>query len=128
MRLCLCTPFLFTAYRPFTKGTPHTEAKLRHWRARGRRSDGTGSWYPVGVASYWLIVELTGAALILLAYWANAGGRWSRDSAAYLWLNLLGSVLLGLIAFLAHRWGFVMLEIVWFGISLAGLLHRRHSP
>jgi len=69
-------------------------------------------------------LELAGAALILLAFWANASGRWSRESPAYLWVNLAGAVLLGVIAFTVHRWGFVMLEIAWIGICIAGLLHH----
>lgn len=71
-------------------------------------------------------IELAGAILILLAYWANSTGRWSRDSLAYLWVNFTGGLLLGVIAYTVHRWGFVLLEVAWVGISINGLLHRLH--
>ncbi len=70
------------------------------------------------------VVELAGAALILLAYWANAGGRWSRNAPAYLWVNLAGALLLGMIAYKLRRWGFVLLEVAWAGISIVSLWHR----
>lgn len=72
------------------------------------------------------VIELAGAALILLAYWANAGGRWSRNSPAYLWVNLVGALLLGLVAYRLRRWGFVLLEIAWVGISVVALWRRAH--
>lgn len=67
-------------------------------------------------------IQLVGAGLILLAFWANASGRWSRESSAYLWINLIGSVLLGIIAVVARQPGFIILEIVWAGISVVGLI------
>ncbi len=67
-----------------------------------------------------LTIELSGAGIVLLAYWANATGRWSPTSRIYLGLNILGSILLGYIAVGVRRWGFVVLEVVWAGISLLG--------
>lgn len=72
-------------------------------------------------------IQLLGAALILLAFWANASGRWSRESPSYLLVNLLGSALLGVIAIVARQPGFILLEFVWAGISLVGLLRRSHE-
>ncbi|MHB9130943.1 MAG: orotate phosphoribosyltransferase [Armatimonadota bacterium] len=69
-------------------------------------------------------IELGGAVLILLAFWANAGGRWSRESTAYLVVNLAGALLLGYIAVVTQRWGFVLLEVAWVGISLVSLLQH----
>jgi len=71
-------------------------------------------------------MELAGAGLILLAYWANASGRWSRESARYLWVNLAGAVLLGIMAAWRGAPGFVVLEVFWIAISVAGLLRRSH--
>ena len=74
-----------------------------------------------------LIIELAGAAIILVAFGANAAGRWSVNSRPYLWLNLLGSILLGIVAWTARRWGFVMLEVAWLGITLHNLFQTRRA-
>ncbi|MHB9024463.1 MAG: CBU_0592 family membrane protein [Armatimonadota bacterium] len=71
-----------------------------------------------------LIIEFVGVLLVLLAFWANTTGRWSRKARIYFLVNLVGAILLGIAAFIARRWGFLLLEIVWAGISLAGLLTR----
>lgn len=68
------------------------------------------------------IVQLVGAALILIAFWANATGRWSRESAPYLWVNLVGSIFLGIVAVLLYQPGFILLELVWAAISFVGLV------
>jgi hypothetical protein len=70
-------------------------------------------------------LQLTGAAIILLAFWANASGRWGRASLPYLWLNLIGSFFLGAVAIAARQPGFILLEVVWAIISLLGLLHGK---
>jgi orotate phosphoribosyltransferase len=74
------------------------------------------------------LIELAGAALILLAFWANTSGRWPREGAAYLWTNLLGAVLLGVMAAWRRAPGFVLLEIAWIAISLASLRHPHATP
>lgn len=78
------------------------------------------SWAPA--------VEMVGAGLILLAYWANATGRWPREVPAYLWANLSGAVILGMMAAWRHAPGFVLLEIVWIAISIASMVQRPHVP
>lgn len=67
------------------------------------------------------VAQLVGAALILVAFWANASGRWTRESPSYLWINLAGAVLLGVVAVYARQPGFILLEFVWVAISVAGL-------
>jgi orotate phosphoribosyltransferase len=76
------------------------------------------------------VIELLGALLVLLAFWANARGKWGRDTPVYLLVNLAGAVFLGVVALALRRWGFVLLEIAWAGVSLAGLLRatRRGFP
>ena len=73
----------------------------------------------------WTTLQLLGAVLILLAFWANATGRWSRESPAYLWVNLIGSLVLGVVAFFPVQPGFILLEFVWAGISLYGLIRQK---
>jgi len=69
--------------------------------------------------------SFVGALLILLAYvghqmqWMDARRAW------YNVLNAIGSVILAYIAFHPFQIGFVMLEVVWAGISLAALARLR---
>jgi orotate phosphoribosyltransferase len=67
------------------------------------------------------VIQLAGALLILLAFWANASGRWSRESRAYLWLNLFGSILLAIVAIVLRQPGFILMEVVWAGVSVLAL-------
>jgi len=68
------------------------------------------------------LLQVAGAVIILVAYWAMESGRIGPHSAVYLWLNIAGSVLLGAIAIIGQLWGFLLLEIAWTGISIRSLL------
>lgn len=68
------------------------------------------------------IVQVVGALMILAAYMAAQAGRWSTDNALYLWLNLVGSAILAVLAVISHNWGFVLLETVWAIVSARSLL------
>jgi hypothetical protein len=53
----------------------------------------------------------------------------SPRSIAYLSLNLVGSLILAVLAFLDEDWGFLLLEGVWAVVSTAGLIERlRKGP
>jgi len=73
------------------------------------------------------LLQLVGALLILLPFaWSQVGSLGS-GSALYLWPNLLGSVLLAVLAVAGSQWGFVLLETCWALAttwSLAGPLRR----
>jgi hypothetical protein len=70
-------------------------------------------------------VAVLGAILILGAYVAHQSGRLDRTQPAYHWMNLIGSVILTIVAFRARQWGFVLLEGVWAIVSVPPLLRRR---
>jgi hypothetical protein len=72
-------------------------------------------------------VQIVGAVLILAAYIAGQLGVLATRSALYLWLNLVGSVVLTMDAWRGRQWGFVLLEGVWAVVSLWGLLRRGPS-
>jgi len=55
-----------------------------------------------------------------LAQW----GVLSQRSYFYLWLNLVGSAILAMLAALAAQWGFLLLEGVWAVVSLCSLVSR----
>jgi hypothetical protein len=73
------------------------------------------------------IVQIVGALLILAAFAALQFGRLRADSRSYLVLNLVGSVVLAVLALYEEQWGFLLLEAVWAVVSawsLAQLLRR----
>jgi hypothetical protein len=71
------------------------------------------------------VVQVIGALMILIAYGAAQAGRWSTDALVYLWLNLVGSVILSVLAATSENWGFLLLEGVWAIVTAASLIKRR---
>ena len=68
------------------------------------------------------IFQIAGAILILIAFAANQRGTMSPQSRVYLTLNLVGSVVLAVVALLDSDLGFLLLEVVWAIVSAIGLL------
>jgi hypothetical protein len=73
------------------------------------------------------VVQVAGAVLILLAFAASQFGRLDVESKPYLWLNLVGSVILTALAWHERQWGFLLLETVWAIVS-AWSLARGSRP
>jgi hypothetical protein len=73
------------------------------------------------------IISIVGAVLILAAYAGHQYGLIDRTYASYHWLNLVGAVVLTVIAFRASQWGFVLLEGVWAVVSVPPLIKVRPS-
>lgn len=75
-------------------------------------------------------VEIAGSLLILSAFAASQRGVLDIRSRLYLTLNVFGSAVLAVIAFLHQSWGFLLLEGTWAvvsAISLAATLRREPS-
>jgi hypothetical protein len=69
-------------------------------------------------------LQVVGAIGILVPFAANQLGRMETNSYVYLWFNLVGSALLGVLAGADSQWGFLMLESVWAVASLWGIVSR----
>jgi hypothetical protein len=63
------------------------------------------------------VIQIIGALIILGAFAANQLGEMATDSRRYLLLNLVGSVVLCIIAIAEGQLGFILLEGVWAGVS-----------
>jgi hypothetical protein len=74
--------------------------------------------------------QIAGAILILIAFTAAQRGSMSPHSLVYLLLNLVGSVVLAVVAAVEFDLGFLLLEVVWALVSAWGLwqLSRGHAP
>ena len=73
------------------------------------------------------VIQVIGALMILVAYGAAQTGRWTTDNLLYLWLNLVGSLILAVLAAMTENWGFLLLEGVWAIVTARSLLQHRSS-
>ena len=71
------------------------------------------------------LIQVLGSLLILSAFVAAQRGRLSPDSRTYLVLNLVGSVVLAVLAAIETQLGFLLLETVWAGVSVHSLVRPR---
>jgi hypothetical protein len=74
------------------------------------------------------LIQIVGALLILAAFAAVQFDRMRPDSRLYLALNLVGSIILAVLALAAAQWGFVLLEGVWAIVSAWGLCMALFGP
>lgn len=75
------------------------------------------------------VVEIAGALLILAGFAAAQRGLLGIRSLTYLGLNLVGSLILAIIALLHQSWGFLLLEGTWAVVSAASAVGvLSHGP
>ncbi|MFL5872625.1 MAG: hypothetical protein ACJ75T_03985 [Solirubrobacterales bacterium] len=67
------------------------------------------------------LIQVVGALLILAGFAAVQFERMRPDSRLYLALNLAGSAILAVLAWIETQWGFLLLEGVWAIVSAWGL-------
>jgi hypothetical protein len=73
------------------------------------------------------LIQIVGALLILAAFAAVQFERMRPDSRVYLTLNLIGSAILAVLAWVESQWGFLLLEGVWAIVSAIGLFAALRS-
>ncbi len=74
------------------------------------------------------LIQIVGALLILAAFAAVQFDRMRPDSRLYLALNLIGSIVLAVLAWVETQWGFLLLEGVWAIVSAWGLAAALRAP
>jgi hypothetical protein len=74
------------------------------------------------------MIQVVGALLILAGFAAVQFERMRPDSRLYLTLNLVGSAILAVLAYVETQWGFLLLEGVWAIVSAWGLWVALFGP
>jgi hypothetical protein len=67
------------------------------------------------------LISVLGALMVLSAYGLIQGGIWRELDTRYLAFNIVGSLLLGIVAIADQRVGFIFLEFAWAGLGLVGV-------
>lgn len=70
-----------------------------------------------------LIIGLTGMTLVLLAFLLNVSKVLNAQDRRYLFLNIIGSIILIWYAILLGSVPFIVLNAVWISAAVWGLFH-----
>jgi fluoride ion exporter CrcB/FEX len=68
------------------------------------------------------MLSVAGALMVLAAYALIQSGVWRELDTGYLALNIVGSLLLGIVAIADRQAGFILLEFAWVGIAMIGVI------
>jgi hypothetical protein len=68
------------------------------------------------------ILQIVGAVLILVPFTLAQMGRLPVTAVSYLVLNLIGAIVLAVLAAVDEQWGFLLLETCWSAVAAWGLL------
>lgn len=71
------------------------------------------------------LTSILGAVLVLIGFGGLQMGKLDRRDRWFNVLNLVGSILLGLVAVHDRRYGFIALEFIWAAFSLPPLFQSK---
>ncbi len=71
-----------------------------------------------------LLIGISGAAIILVAFLLNQLNKWKNDSFIYDFANFIGSLLLVIYAILLSSYPFLILNGVWAAFSLKDVVRK----
>lgn len=71
-------------------------------------------------------IGISGAGLILVAFIMNQTKMWNDDSVWYDVINLIGAVLLIAYSWLLGSYPFLVLNLVWAGVSLRDVISSQN--
>jgi hypothetical protein len=74
------------------------------------------------------VIQVLGSLLILAAFAGAQRGLLSPASLPYIVLNLVGSLVLAILAAHEHQWGFLLLEACWALVSASALARSVRGP
>lgn len=74
------------------------------------------------------ILSIAGAGLILLGFLCLQRGWWKSHERLYLWVNIIGALLLTVVAVHDRQAGFIVLEVTWTLVSFWGLVRPLPPP
>ena len=63
-----------------------------------------------------------GTSLFILAYYFVSNKKLDGSGATFQWMNLIGSLCLGINVFYKHVWSAVTLEVIWSSIAIMALI------
>lgn len=67
------------------------------------------------------VLSVVGALMVLSAYALIQSGIWRELDPGYLALNIVGSLMLGVVAIADQRVGFILLEFAWAALGFIGV-------
>jgi fluoride ion exporter CrcB/FEX len=67
-------------------------------------------------------VSMLGALMVLAGYAMIQSGMCRELDPGYLALNIVGSLLLGVVAVVERQIGFIVLEFAWVGLGMIGVV------
>jgi hypothetical protein len=68
------------------------------------------------------VLSVVGALMVLGAYAMIQSGAWRELDPGYLALNIIGSLMLGVVAIADQRVGFILLEFAWAAMGCVGVV------
>ncbi len=90
-------------------------------------AEGIGASPVRSLAAMDQVVQIFGSLLILTAFFSAQRGWMDTDAPRYLWLNLVGAVILAVLAAMEEQLGFLLLEFCWALVAGHALLALRSS-